>query len=282
MRLSIITINYNNAEGMRRTIESIVEQTSSDYEFIIIDGGSTDGSVNVIKQYASQIDYWVSEPDGGIYPAMNKGVKAAHGAYCIFMNSGDEFYNENVLQNFVSNDFKEDIICGDINYGGRVICPSPDVVTMKYLYKTTMYHQASFIKTCVLREIPYSEDMKVSGDWKFFFDALILHNCSYRHFPVVVANFEEGGFSAHNMELAMAEKGNALREAFPERVLMDLQDYAYGDTNYRYMVNKVSEIPPVKRIIYKLNLMVLRVLNIKMRSGWIKQLTPNPDVAYKE
>jgi glycosyltransferase involved in cell wall biosynthesis len=89
MKLSVITINYNNAIGLRKTIESVVNQTFRDYEYIIIDGGSTDGSVDVIKEYADKIDYWVSEPDKGIYNAMNKGVAAAHGEYTNFLNSGD-------------------------------------------------------------------------------------------------------------------------------------------------------------------------------------------------
>lgn len=88
MKYSIITINYNNADGLRRTIESVVNQTYKDIEYIIIDGGSTDGSVDVIKEYGSQIDYWVSEPDKGIYNAMNKGILQAHGEYLNFMNSG--------------------------------------------------------------------------------------------------------------------------------------------------------------------------------------------------
>ena len=91
MRYSIITINYNNEEGLRHTIESIVCQTYTDFEFIIIDGGSTDGSVDVIKEYAEHIAYWVSEKDNGRYNAMNKGVCQAKGDYCIFMNSGDCF-----------------------------------------------------------------------------------------------------------------------------------------------------------------------------------------------
>ena len=108
MKLSIITINYNNTKGLRRTIESVACQTSRDYEFIIIDGGSSDGSVDVIKEYADKIDYWVSEPDGGIYPAMNKGVRSAHGEYCIFMNSGDEFYTKDVIESVINLQINED------------------------------------------------------------------------------------------------------------------------------------------------------------------------------
>ena len=89
MKLSVITINFNNRDGLRKTIESVVNQTYNDFEYIIIDGGSTDGSVDVIKEYADRIDYWVSEPDKGIYNAMNKGIDVAKGEYCIFMNSGD-------------------------------------------------------------------------------------------------------------------------------------------------------------------------------------------------
>ena len=84
-KFSIITINYNNKEGLRKTIESVVGQSFRDFEYIIIDGGSTDGSIEVIKEYAGKVDYWVSEPDKGIYHAMNKGVLQAHGEYLNFM-----------------------------------------------------------------------------------------------------------------------------------------------------------------------------------------------------
>ena len=92
MKLSIITVNYNDAKGLERTIKSVISQTFHDYEFIIIDGGSTDGSVDVIKQYENHIDYWVSEKDGGIYPGMNKGLRQAKGDYLNFMNGGDCYH----------------------------------------------------------------------------------------------------------------------------------------------------------------------------------------------
>ena len=109
-KYSIITINYNNAEGLRRTIKSVVSQTFVDYEYVIIDGGSTDGSVDVIKEYENKISYWVSEKDGGIYNAMNKGVKVAHGEYLIFMNSGDIFYSDSVLSDVRHHIQDEDIL----------------------------------------------------------------------------------------------------------------------------------------------------------------------------
>lgn len=280
MKLSIITINYNNQEGLRRTIESVVSQTCKDFEYIVIDGASTDGSMDVIKEFSDSISYWVSEPDGGIYPAMNKGVRSAHGDYCIFMNSGDLFYSNHVIEDFFSSNPIEDIVCGDLDYGKKVICPSPDTVTAKHLYRTTMYHQASFIKRDMLIKIPYDEKMKVSGDWKFFFDALIIHNCSYRHIPITVAVFEIGGYSSHNLGIARAEKDDVLKSCFPERVLNDFYNYTYGETNYTYMMNKISEIPPIKRIIYRINRLVLKILNLRFKSEWIVNLSSNPDGTY--
>jgi glycosyltransferase involved in cell wall biosynthesis len=114
MKLSVITINYNNCDGLRKTIESVVSQTFTDFEYIIIDGGSTDGSVDVIKEYAGRIDYWVSERDRGCYHAMNKGVKVAQGEYVIFMNSGDSFYTNDVIDAFVKENPTEDVLCGDM------------------------------------------------------------------------------------------------------------------------------------------------------------------------
>ena len=111
MKLSVITINYNNRDGLRQTIESVVGQTYRDFEYIIIDGGSTDGSVDVIKEYADKIDYWVSEKDKGIYNAMNKGVAVALGEYCLFLNSGDTLCHPDVLAQVQKAGTDADIIC---------------------------------------------------------------------------------------------------------------------------------------------------------------------------
>jgi glycosyltransferase involved in cell wall biosynthesis len=97
IKLSIITINYNNRDGLEKTIRSVIDQRFTDFEFIVIDGGSTDGSVDNIRKYENKINYWCSEKDAGIYNAQNKGIKKAKGEYCLFLNSGDFLYNEDVL-----------------------------------------------------------------------------------------------------------------------------------------------------------------------------------------
>ena len=122
MKLSIITVNYNDAKGLERTILSVISQTKHNFEFIVIDGGSTDGSIDVINKYERHIDYWVSEPDGGIYQGMNKGLRQAQGEYVNFMNSGDCFHSTDVLERIFALDTDADIITGT-----HVGSPHPNV-----------------------------------------------------------------------------------------------------------------------------------------------------------
>ena len=127
MLVSVITINYNNCRGLHQTILSVVHQEYQNFEFIVIDGGSTDGSLDVIKDYSENITFWVSEKDRGIYHAMNKGVAQAHGDYCLFMNSGDCFYDKDVLGRVVNSSAIEDIIVGKVSIDkyDHIISPPP-------------------------------------------------------------------------------------------------------------------------------------------------------------
>lgn len=113
-KISIVTPNYNKGEFLEYTIKSVLSQSYPNFEYIVIDGGSTDGCVDVIKEYAGKIDYWVSEPDKGCYNAMNKAIAVAEGDYCIFMNSGDYFYTSDVIECFVKENPVEDVLCGDM------------------------------------------------------------------------------------------------------------------------------------------------------------------------
>ena len=115
MKLSVITVNFNHKEGLKNTINSVICQKDfDDYEFIVIDGGSTDGSKDVIVENSSRISYWVSEKDGGIYNGMNKGIKVAKGEYLIFMNSGDTFYNDHVLADVFYQNCEAEFIVGQL------------------------------------------------------------------------------------------------------------------------------------------------------------------------
>ncbi len=167
-KFSIITINYNNKEGLRKTIESVVGQSFRDFEYIIIDGGSTDGSIEVIKEHAGKVDYWVSEPDKGIYHAVNKGVLQAHGEYLNFMNSGDEFYNNGVLQE-VAPSLDSDLVVGKIVHGTEVWGFHKEDITLMDLIRGSVLHLASFFRKELFDENRYDESYKIVSDGNFIF-----------------------------------------------------------------------------------------------------------------
>jgi len=237
-KLSIITINYNNRDGLERTIRSVVGQTFKDFEYIVIDGGSTDGSVDIIKKYSDRIDYWVSEPDKGIYNAMNKGVSKATGDYCNFLNSGDYFNRNDVLDRLNFNGFAGDILVGVTQYfhceGDALVFEHldypPQKITAKRMIFSSIGHQSSIIKTSLLRRNMYDETLKIVGDWKFFFQSLILHNCQYDITDIVISNFDSTGCSNTNRKVMMEERKSVLSELLPPRILSDYVSMQYGET----------------------------------------------------
>ncbi len=201
-KLSIITINRNNAAGLRKTIESVVSQTYSDFEYIIIDGASTDESVNIIKEYADKIDYWVSEPDKGIYNAMNKGIVKAKGKYLLFLNSGDWLVDESVVGDFCECKCNNDILVGNtirINEEFISINESPNNsdFDFDYLFEKSLPHQSSFISSKLFETYGlYDEKLLISGDKEFFIRTLIKHNSTYNHLNRNIAYFDTSGISS--------------------------------------------------------------------------------------
>jgi glycosyltransferase involved in cell wall biosynthesis len=195
-KLSIITINYNNKKGLEKTITSVVHQSFADYEYIIIDGGSTDGSVDVIKQYSDRVNYWVSEPDKGIYNAMNKGIRKATGEYCLFLNSGDKFTDKYILNKVFSISFSEDLVYGNTLYDN--MCQSyPENISLTYLISKSLPHQSTFIKKSLFESIGfYDEENRIVSDWEFFLKAIQLHSCSYKYLSgITISKLESPGIS---------------------------------------------------------------------------------------
>lgn len=272
MLFSVITINYNNASGLKNTIESVICQSFRDFEFIVVDGDSTDGSKDIIKNYADDIDCWVSEPDGGIYPAMNKGTRMANGEYCIYMNSGDTFFDNDVLKEAARSHFTEDIVCGDLALTKEHVVCNPDNVSLKTFYVGTLYHQATFIKSALIKAHPYDENLRLASDWKFLMEMLIFHDCSYRHVALTVALFEGGGASDKNAARSRKEVEETLSKYFPKRVLDDYHDYCLGDSPFRRMTNGVELIPWLKKMIFTLDRTLLKILNIRLKQDWISNL----------
>ena len=215
-KLSIITVCYNNCEGLRKTMESVKTQTFKDYEYIIIDGGSTDGTIELIKENAKfplssgeglgerLIDYWVSEKDNGIYNAMNKGIEAAKGEYCYFLNSDDCIAVPNTLEKiFEQVKGNPDIIYGNLairknNKLHSVIKFSKNITPYSfYRHKLAIHHQASFIKRELFEKYGlYSDKAKLISDWIFFFEIVILHKVQTQYVNRIFAVFLAGGESS--------------------------------------------------------------------------------------
>lgn len=261
MRYSVITINYNNKEGLCRTIKSVIAQTSSNYEYIIIDGGSTDGSQNVITEYAKYVSYWVSERDNGIYHAMNKGIAQAHGDYCIFMNSGDCFYENTVLETIERSNLIEDIIVGKVfvEKQGVIISPFPKgALTFYHLYSGSIPHQGSFIRSDLLKKYHYDETLKISSDWKFFVQTMILDNCSVRFLDEYVALYDLSGYSSENPELMREEKEIVLKELFPPRILDDYKRMKESECLTQTLTARLRKNYGIDKILYRIGLLLLK------------------------
>ena len=211
MRLSIITINYNNKNGFQKTIDSVISQTFTDFEWIVIDGGSTDGSKELIEQYKSNISYWVSEPDKGIYNAMNKGIRVANGEYCLFLNSGDRLHDskvlEYVLMEFDGTDFIYGNICLiDSNYQYIKVRETPAKMSAYYLLEDALCHQCVFIKTELLKQRPYDETLKIVADWEEMFYEYLINKRTYKHINIIISDYLCGGLSDQNGSLLIKER----------------------------------------------------------------------------
>ena len=204
MKISIVTINFNNRDGLEKTVKSVVNQTVKDFEYIIIDGASTDGSVDVILENAEYIDYWISEKDTGIYNAMNKGTNLAHGDYCLFLNSGDVFISNNVIASLLSYNFSSDIVSGNEKLTDGRLIKAPKEVSMKTFIVGSLPHQSTLIKRELLLDNPYDERFKIGGDWRFFIQVLIYKNVSYERIPVLISLFDNTGIS--NTESKQSER----------------------------------------------------------------------------
>lgn len=209
-KVSIITVNYNNLSGLKKTVESVTTQSWKEFEYIIIDGCSTDGSEAYIESKAENIDYWVSEPDKGVYHAMNKGIAKATGEYLLFLNSGDHFYNNKVLEKYQDLIENYDLIYFNMQVVGehkKFIKEYPDTLSFAYFLKDSLPHPAIFIKRVLFQKVGlFKEDFKIVGDWKFFIDSICKYNCNYLHVDKVLTTFYFDGISSKLENRAIIEK----------------------------------------------------------------------------
>ena len=220
--ISIITVNYNDANGLEETIKSVMAQTYRDYEHIVVDGDSSDGSKEIIDKYRDKLSWAVSEPDNGIYHAMNKGIRASKGKYLLFLNSGDTLYNENVLDKTVEK-LKPDhrIYYGDVlrifENGTSKIKTYPNELSFGFFVDSALAHQSVFIDRTLFDEISfYDESYKVLADWELLIRAICVHHIPYKHMGIIVARYDMTGISSQpeGKKIMLEERNRCYHEHF--------------------------------------------------------------------
>lgn len=201
-KLTIITVTFNAQNDLERTLKSVISQTYfPQIEYIVIDGGSKDATLSIIKKYESHLSKWISEPDKGIYDAMNKGLALASGEWINFMNAGDIFVNERVVENV----FQENITNADIVYGNYVIVyqnfkkkmMTPKDLTNAFDLYMPLNHQSTFIRTPLAHTHPYSLDYKIGSDYEQILH-FYLSEKRFLHLDIFIAEFADGGLSSNN------------------------------------------------------------------------------------
>lgn len=274
MKVSIVTINYNNVEGLKKTLASVAEQSYRDIEHIIIDGASTDGSVDTIKEYVSanpnrdpffkHTIKWVSEKDNGIYNAMNKGIKKATGAYIQILNSGDILAAPEVTERMVAAVEKEEypeLLYGNMikkDYAtGKIVGKSGNVnCTMLNFFIGTLNHDCCYIRRDLFDLYGlYDESLKIVSDWKWFIQAIGLGKVKPIYFDIDVTIFDASGISETNLELRNKERRRVLEEVLPPAMLADYDAYSFPISQYQRL--KKYHLWPIvyfmERVLFKLN-----------------------------
>ena len=250
--ISVITVNYNNNEGLKKTLQSVKLQSFSNFEHIIIDAASTDGSVDTIREYEKETNhliYWCSEPDKGIYNGMNKAVRVAQGEYCIFMNSGDTFYSKDVLQKvahlLTGGDFYVGCPMLVSTHGVEKEIP-PRKMSIEFLASNSPNHQSTFTRTAILKERPYNEHYKLVADWEKFFTEWLLHGRSYHPIDIVIAYYHLDGISFTRLDEVKRERDESVRSVIPDYILKGIlreDDWSLLETK----IKKAMLRAPVQR-----------------------------------
>lgn len=224
--IDIVTINKDNKDGLLQTILSVISQTAFDQiNYIIIDGGSTDGSKEIIKKYKNLFGYSTSRKDKGIYNAFNKALSHLKGDYVLFLNSGDYLVSETTIEEVLKHLDDSVIIYGDqilsgnkklVDLGGVKITVHsnelvttfqdfPDKVDDAYFRTSALPHQSTFIKCDYMKEHPYSEKYRIIGDWKLLREAIVVDKVKYKHIPVTVSSFALDGISSTQSNIGIEE-----------------------------------------------------------------------------
>lgn len=247
IKLSIVTVTYNNLKGLTKTIASVREQLFKDYEYIVIDGGSSDGSKELIETNKDLINYSVSEKDRGIYHAMNKGIAQACGKYIQFLNAGDTYLDKNSLMLFFAANPLADIVYADYKDAGSCkLYSMPARLNFRFFYRQSFNHQATLIRKTLFDEFEsYNEKNYIIADWEFFIKAIILHGASTQYLPQIFISFDFNDSvsnKAENQEKIKKQRTNVLKQYFPLMVVdMEYLDKVEQSTTFR-MIQRIIKL----------------------------------------
>lgn len=242
MKFSVVTVNKNNASGLERTIKSVISQRSDLFEYIVIDGKSTDNSLDIIKKYEKNINLYISEEDKSVYNAMNKSLQYINGEYVIFMNSGDEFYNSDVLSSVSELTIDKDFIFGGmvrVKNGKELSKSIPEnKITLYTLFYRIICHQSTFTKSELLKSMGgYDESIKLSADWALLFDSLILGNKTYKTIPVHICKYDVSGMSSSKDAEEVIK--NEKKMHFKKKLPYIYDDYVKMHSIYRFSLENI-------------------------------------------
>ena len=268
MKLSIITINRNNAAGLEKTMQSVASQTCKEFEYIVVDGASTDDSVEVIKRLAPQFGErlkWISEPDKGIYNAMNKGMRMATGEYFQILNSADCLASDDVTERMLAELEKQ----GNplMLYGNMIKCFSNGEkildksfagrpITMIGMYTGTLNHNPTYIHSSLFDKYGYyDETLKIVSDWKWFLQSIILYGEKPVYADINVTLFDMNGVSETNKDLNKTERKTVLEQLFPATILTDYEKYAFPIDQF----NRLNRHPWAYKMVWFLERCLFKI-----------------------
>ena len=258
-KLSIITVNRNNAKGLRATYRSIKAQTFADYEWLVVDGASTDGSKDFLLEHQAETAWWCSEPDGGIYNAMNKGILHATGKYLLFLNSGDTLFEPTTLEKVFGTTPDADVVYGDWREIQPMrlpkTCHSPSHVSYHYFATRPLCHQTAFIRTSLLKQSPYDEAYRICADWAKWVE-LSRKGCSFRHVPITVSNYMRNGIS-YRAKTQLQEEHRRILYTFYDKDEADVIEALLRKTDRRLRV--------IRRLAWLASFLLLALLILLFR-----------------
>lgn len=225
--LSIITISLNEADSIESTLKSVADQTFDDIEYIVIDGGSTDGTLEIIRNYRESISKFITEPDKGIYDAQNKGIRESAGDYLLFLNAGDMLNGSNIIAEVFDKDPNADIVFGDLlilmDNGILFKKYVPEKVTSAYIFNDAFpMHPASLIKRSLFEKTGlYDESYFIAADYDFFLKAMKEFKCSMQKVDIPISIFNTAGVSQSRKmrRLSMEERREIQKKYFSDKTI---------------------------------------------------------------